>query len=88
MMVSFVVHCNKGCGHIMGVWLHCAGLLEINELLGDTRQLSTEVQWEWQANDGEWKEYAATENRMIEVRVDNLVLALSHASVAGWICST
>ena len=61
MMVSFVVCC------IMGVWLHCAGLLEISELLGETRQLSTEVQWEWQANDGEWKEYAATENRMIEV---------------------
>lgn len=42
-------------------------MLEISELLGETRQLLTEVQWEWQANDGEWREYAPTENRMIEV---------------------
>lgn len=45
------------------------GLLEISELLGETRQLLAEVQWEWQANDGEWREYAPTENRMIEVGV-------------------
>ena len=63
------------------------GLLEINELLGETRQLSTEVRWEWQANDGEWREYAPTENRMIEVQL-LLPITLSHTLFAGWIYST
>ncbi|XP_065888621.1 E3 ubiquitin-protein ligase TRIP12-like isoform X2 [Dysidea avara] len=42
------------------------GLSEIGEILGEGRRYLTEVQWEWQSNEGEWREYAPTESRMIE----------------------
>ena len=45
------------------------GLSEIGEILGEGRRYLTEVQWEWQSNEGEWREYAPTESRMIEVGV-------------------
>ena len=41
---------------------------EISEIFGERRYL-TEVQWEGQSNDGEWREYASTESRVIEVGV-------------------
>jgi len=45
------------------------GLSEISEILGEGRRYLAEVMWEWQSNDGEWREYAPTESRMIEVGV-------------------
>ena len=78
----------RSCEHEMDrVSCHfTAGLSEISEILGEGRRYLTEVQWEWQSNDGEWREYASTESRMIEVSVVECVHPLSPSPTqAGYI---